>query len=198
MDRIIVSTDSKDIAHIAVRFGVDVLFDTSEYNNGSERTSYAVRDLPGDTSVVLVQGDAVGIRSATIDAVAERTSADLSVVSAFSEVPHNIPGFSSHSSVRVIYLNGKPYFSRWADGPKPRSVHIGIYGASASNFRRYVSLPPANRERSQSLEQYRWIENRYKVSMFRASWPGECISINDQEDLEHYDQRIAFFGDVVL
>ena len=60
--------------------------------------------------------------------------------------------------------------------------HIGIYSYSVKDLCLYMNLPQSNNEISLSLEQYRFLDNKLKISAYRAvSDPG--ISVDSLDNL---------------
>jgi len=60
--------------------------------------------------------------------------------------------------------------------------HIGIYGFDANILQELVNLQPSPLELSESLEQLRWLENGYRISVCETNY--ESIGIDSPEDLE--------------
>jgi 3-deoxy-manno-octulosonate cytidylyltransferase (CMP-KDO synthetase) len=60
--------------------------------------------------------------------------------------------------------------------------HIGIYGFDANILKELVKLPPSPLELSESLEQLRWLENGYRISVCETEY--ESIGIDSPEDLK--------------
>jgi 3-deoxy-manno-octulosonate cytidylyltransferase (CMP-KDO synthetase) len=59
--------------------------------------------------------------------------------------------------------------------------HIGIYGYQSSVLNEIVALPVSELERSESLEQLRWLENGYRIKTQITEF--ESIAIDSPEDL---------------
>ena len=58
--------------------------------------------------------------------------------------------------------------------------HIGIYAYHVSDLILYKKLPPSNNEISLSLEQYRFVDNNFKIHAYLAkSDPGISIDSID-------------------
>jgi 3-deoxy-manno-octulosonate cytidylyltransferase (CMP-KDO synthetase) len=108
----------------------------------------------------------------------------------------NQEDIESPNVVKVVFdIQGKAlYFSR---SPIPfirnldKSVwaksgqffkHIGLYGYKTSVLLDIARLPPSNLEKTESLEQLRWLENGYEIGV--AETDLETIGIDTPEDLK--------------
>lgn len=60
--------------------------------------------------------------------------------------------------------------------------HIGIYGFDANILQELVKLQPSPLELSESLEQLRWLENGYRISVCETGY--ESFGIDSPEDLK--------------
>jgi len=61
-------------------------------------------------------------------------------------------------------------------------LHIGLYGYRSDILREISNLKPSALETAESLEQLRWLENNYKISVRPTKH--ESIGIDTPEDLE--------------
>ena len=66
--------------------------------------------------------------------------------------------------------------------PVPAWRHIGLYAYRAATLRRFPTLSPAPLEQVESLEQLRWLEAGYRISV--AVTPLETPAVDTPEDLE--------------
>ena len=60
--------------------------------------------------------------------------------------------------------------------------HLGLYGYRSEVLKELVKLAPSDLEKSESLEQLRWLENGYQI--FISETTHESIGIDTPEDLE--------------
>jgi 3-deoxy-manno-octulosonate cytidylyltransferase (CMP-KDO synthetase) len=89
----------------------------------------------------------------------------------------------------VVDKNGRAlYFSRAAipfdrDGINPRYFkHLGLYAYRKEALARFVQLPESSLEKSERLEQLRFLENG--TSIYLAETPHDSIGVDTEEDLQ--------------
>lgn len=171
LDRVVVATDSEEIADACRAMGADVTMTSAAHGSGTERVAeVAGRPEHGSAAVVVnVQGDEPFISEAQVAGAVScvRDGWDVGTVAApvMTEASWRDP-----SVVKVVRndAGGALYFSRapiphlrggvpdesdLASDPFLR--HIGVYAFTPDALRRWVALPPAELERVERLEQLR-------------------------------------------
>ncbi len=94
------------------------------------------------------------------------------------------------NAVKVVTdLSGRAlYFSRATipfdrDGVRPRYFkHLGLYAYRKPALDRFVQLPESSLEKSERLEQLRFLENG--ISVFAAETPHDSVGVDTEEDLQ--------------
>ena len=66
-------------------------------------------------------------------------------------------------------------------------MHIGLYGFRKDILLKITRLPQSSLELAESLEQLRWIENGYKITVRKTEY--ESFGIDTPEDLERLLKR---------
>ena len=89
----------------------------------------------------------------------------------------------------VTDLTGRAlYFSRATipfdrDGTRPRYFkHLGLYAYRKSALDRFVTLPESSLEKSERLEQLRFLENG--IPIFVGETPHDSVGVDTEEDLQ--------------
>jgi 3-deoxy-manno-octulosonate cytidylyltransferase (CMP-KDO synthetase) len=89
----------------------------------------------------------------------------------------------------VMDLTGRAlYFSRSTipfdrDKTNPRYFkHLGLYAYRKPALDRFVSLPESSLEKSERLEQLRFLENG--ISIFCGETPYDSVGVDTEEDLQ--------------
>ena len=86
------------------------------------------------------------------------------------------------------------YFSRAAipydrDGSKPRYFkHLGFYAYRKPALDRFCALPESSLERSERLEQLRFLENGIPIHV--AETPHDTIGVDTEEDLQRVEKLL--------
>ncbi len=177
--RVVVATDAEEIADAVRAHGFEAVL-TGEHENGTSRVAEAARTLglAPQTVIVNVQGDEPEIDPGIIEAAASTLGARFAdgarprcgtVAAPFAEgedpanpnIVKAIAGVAAPGSGIAPAL----YFTR-APAPYPRDgaepaylKHIGIYAYTLSDLVGYLALPPSPLERTEKLEQLRWLEH---------------------------------------
>jgi 3-deoxy-manno-octulosonate cytidylyltransferase (CMP-KDO synthetase) len=86
------------------------------------------------------------------------------------------------------------YFSRSTipydrDGASPACFkHLGLYAYRKAALDRFISLPESFLERSERLEQLRFLENG--ISIYVAETPYDSIGVDTEEDLRRAEDLL--------
>jgi len=194
LDIVYVATDDTRIYDAIVSFGGKVVMTSPGHRSGTDRCAEAVEILSKledvDTDVVVnIQGDEPFIKPEQINLLISCFS-DKSVEIA-TLVRKVTPGEDitdpNHPKV-ILDLNGNAiYFSRNAI-PFIRDAkitewtllhtyykHIGLYAYKTETLNIITSLPGSSLEKTESLEQNRWLENGYKIRTTVTEWESVCI-----------------------
>jgi len=190
--RLVVATDDERIAAEVGRAGFEAVMTSPDHPNGTSRLLEAAARLGlGDDEVVVnVQGDEPEIEPAVIRGAVEGLlgvpgASCGTVASPFG--PDEDPQRPSVVKAALGPLDAASgtaravYFSR-AAVPFPRDPqagpgflkHVGLYAYCVAALRRYAGLAPTPLERTEGLEQLRWLEHGLTigVAVRRASHHG--------------------------
>jgi 3-deoxy-manno-octulosonate cytidylyltransferase (CMP-KDO synthetase) len=147
------------------------------------------------TAVINIQGDEPFIQPEQIEKIADILRGGKSIATLAKRLD-NQEDIESTNVVKVVFdLEGKAlYFSR-SPIPFIRNLdksewsksgrffkHIGLYGYKTSVLLDIARLSPSNLEKTESLEQLRWLENGYDITMAETTL--ETIGIDTPEDLK--------------
>jgi 3-deoxy-manno-octulosonate cytidylyltransferase (CMP-KDO synthetase) len=185
---VIVATDSEEIMAACQKHGWRVQMTSAKHRSGTER----VHEVSGRESAdvyVNVQGDEPMIRPehiATLLRVMEYPEAQVGTVM----TPAAKADISNPNAVKVITdFNGRAlYFSRATipfdrDGTQPKYFkHLGIYGYRKEALDRFVTLPESSLEKSERLEQLRFLENGIPIFVGETSY--DSVGVDTEEDLQ--------------
>ncbi|MDP6987329.1 MAG: 3-deoxy-manno-octulosonate cytidylyltransferase [Phycisphaerales bacterium] len=190
VERVLVASEDAEIAEVCAAANVEHVMTSQGHPNGSSRIAEVAKEL--DAAVILnVQGDEPEIEAGTLDAAVTALlndeTADVGTV-ATPIRPDDDPRDPNLVKV-VVGLNGQAlYFSR---SLIPASVsetsplwlrHIGIYAYRASVLARYASLTPTPAERSERLEQLRFLEHGYRIAVAQVDAAHPGIDTPEQYD----------------
>ncbi len=185
---VIVATDSEEILSACRRHGWKAQMTSSAHRSGTERV-HEVSTRESADVYINVQGDEPLIRSehiATLLQVMENPAAE---VGTLMTPAADVDIHSPHAVKVVSDCTGRAlYFSR-ATIPfdRDRTVphyfkHLGIYAYRPSALARFVSLPESSLEKSERLEQLRFLENG--IPIFVGQTPYDSVGVDTEEDLQ--------------
>ena len=168
-DRVVVATDSDDVARAARTAGAECVLTDPSHPSGTDRVAEVARqaEFKSYEVIVNVQGDEPFLPSdamrGTVGLVASRQ-----FPLATAAVPADAAILATPDVVKVVRADdGRAlYFSRaaipFARDPADREIrdslilqHLGIYAYTREALARWVALPPHPLERAEKLEQLR-------------------------------------------
>lgn len=193
---IIIATDSKEIFDCAIAFGAKVEMTLAEHNSGSDRICEVLRRHNDFDYIVNLQGDEPSITSDAIDLVIKNILCDDADISTL--VREISPEQAENPNcVKCVFDNNfnALYFSR-SKIPYERNLgvakiygHIGIYGYKKEALLKLTSMPQADIELAESLEQLRALKNGLKIKV--ALTELNPVGIDTEEDLKAFKKLVG-------
>ncbi|MBL4839566.1 MAG: 3-deoxy-manno-octulosonate cytidylyltransferase [Rhodospirillales bacterium] len=190
---VIVACAEKEIADAVTAAGGIAVLTDPDLPSGSDRVHQALQSFDPDgkyDAVVNVQGDLPTIDAADIRAVFEPlVDPNVDIATLAAEItrqeertnPNVVKAVAAFGADRVARAL---YFTRatapYGDGPLYH--HIGLYTYRRAALDRFVSLPPAELEKREKLEQLRALENGMVIAVALVS--GVPLGVDTPEDLE--------------
>ncbi len=183
---VILATDSEEILEICRRRGWKAQMTSASHRSGTERVHEISNSIAADV-YVNVQGDEPLVRPEQIAAllrVMENPAAQVGTV----KTPCPEEEIHNPNAVKVVTsADGRAlYFSRATipfdrDHNSPRYFkHLGIYAYRKAALDRFVSLPESTLEKTERLEQLRFLENG--ISIYLAETPYDSIGVDVEDD----------------
>lgn len=192
---VIVATDDERIFNEVKAFGGKVVITSTSHTNGTERVAEAagLYDKEFD-AVINIQGDEPIIAPSQINLVADLLRKPDVQIATLKKQIHSLELLHNPAIVKVVFANEKAvYFSRspipFYRNDKPENwlqhhtfyKHIGIYGFQKSVLDEIVKLAPTPLELAEQLEQLRWLENDFPISI--AETTEESYSVDVPSDI---------------
>lgn len=196
LNEVVVATDDKRIESAVKKFNGNVVMTSRKHESGTDRCYEALKKVKGKFDAVInIQGDEPFIHPGQISKVAgcfKNKNAQLATLVMRMKSIHEL---TNHNTVKVVISKNKEalYFSRTAipfyRGKDPAAwikshtyyKHIGIYGYRTDVLARIIKLKRSPLEIAESLEQLRWLENGYRISVEFTNL--ESFSIDTPEDI---------------
>jgi 3-deoxy-manno-octulosonate cytidylyltransferase (CMP-KDO synthetase) len=188
---VIVATDSEEIEAVCMRHGWKVQMTSPAHRSGTERVHEISRSAVADV-YVNVQGDEPMTRAEHIAALVELMQNPVVQVGTLM-TPAAPADIENPSAVKVVTdSSGRAlYFSRATiphdrDGTGTRYFkHLGIYAYRKPALDRFVALPESSLERSERLEQLRFLENGTPI--YVSETPYDTVGVDTEEDLRRVE-----------
>jgi 3-deoxy-manno-octulosonate cytidylyltransferase (CMP-KDO synthetase) len=195
---VIVATDSQEILDLCRQHGWHAQLTSAACRNGTERVQEISQSQTADL-YINVQGDEVLARPEHIRALLDLMK-DSALPVGTLKTPCSPEEIACPHAVKVVAdaAGHALYFSRAAipfdrDGVGARYYkHLGFYAYRKSALDCYVALPESNLERSERLEQLRFLENGIPIQVVET--PFDTIRVDTEEDLRRAGQLLAKAG----
>jgi len=192
LEDVIVATDAEEILDFCAKQGFRARMTSKDHRSGTDRVQEVARSVAAGV-YVNVQGDEPMARVEHIEALLGCFH-DLSVQVSTVKTPANPEDVGNPNAVKVVTdLAGDAlYFSRSTiphdrDGSGPRYFkHLGFYAYRKAALDRFCSLPESALERSERLEQLRFLENGIPIRV--AETPFDTIGVDTEEDRRRVEE----------
>lgn len=189
-DKIVVATDDERIYKHVESFGGDVLMTKPTHRSGTERCGEVLEHFLGYDVVVNIQGDEPlvdktqlqQLLSAFDDKNVEIASLGTKKISPKDiKDPNRIKIVINHKNEALYFSRSPIPFEKSTIG-YPFLRHIGLYGFREKTLSKIVNLKPTLLEKTESLEQLRWLYYGYSIKIVHTLI--ETPNIDVPEDVE--------------
>jgi 3-deoxy-manno-octulosonate cytidylyltransferase (CMP-KDO synthetase) len=194
LDAILVVTDSEEVVAACRAFDVPCEMTSPDLPSGTDRI-HAISHLYPAEIYVNIQGDEPFLRPEHITALLRPFAmphVDVTTV----KVPCTPENISNPNAVKVVTAtDGRAlYFSRatipydrdaalaQCSSTAPYWKHIGLYAYRRSALERFPSLPPSTLERTERLEQLRFLENG--INLYVEPTEFDTVGVDTEADVK--------------
>ncbi len=190
---VIIATDSPEIMEFCRRSGWNARLTSDQHRSGTDRIYEVARSVEADV-YVNVQGDEPLARPEHIDALLGPMSRPEVLVSTVM-TPCPAHDVANPNAVKVVtnHAGRALYFSR-STIPYDRDKiipgfsymkHLGFYAYRKSALDKFCVLPESSLERSERLEQLRFLENGIDIHV--AETPFDTVGVDTEDDLKRVE-----------
>lgn len=206
LDQVIVATDDQRIYDHVASFGGQVMMTSERHRSGTDRCAEVAAKLQELEIVVNIQGDEPFIDPNQIDQLVrlfDEESSEVDIATLAKKIDSE-KALLDPNIVKVVF-NARSealYFSR-STIPFVRNLassqwlrhhdfykHIGIYAFRNEVLQKCAALSQGRLEIMESLEQLRWLEAGYNISIGLTEL--ETMGIDTPEDLEKFETKNEF------
>ena len=187
LEDVIVATDAEEIMDACRKHGWHARLTSAQHRSGTERVHEISNSVAADV-YLNVQGDEPLTRPEHIASLLQIME-DPAIQVGTLKTRAAVEDIANPNAVKVVTdAAGRAlYFSRATiphdrDGAQPAYFkHLGFYVYRKPALDRFVALPESSLERSERLEQLRFLENGIAIHV--AETPFDTIGVDTEEDL---------------
>ena len=218
VDRVIVATDSQQIADAVQARGIEAVMTAAHHTSGTDRVAEVAAQIPEAEIIVNVQGDEPLISPATIERAVETMATEISkhsgagIVTTWEPID-SIDDLLNPDLVKVVLDEDENavYFSR-SPVPYPRDVvkrygslqaawenetelsklfrkHTGLYVYRRDVLLEFTKWPQSQLEKTEALEQLRALAHGVKIKVVAAC--ATSTGVDTVEDLARVRELVA-------
>jgi 3-deoxy-manno-octulosonate cytidylyltransferase (CMP-KDO synthetase) len=195
IDKLVIATDSNEIARAAEGFGAEVVMTARKHRTGSDRVAEVAAKLGGDI-ILNIQADSLGLTSSTMARLVNAMKKDGKVKYATLARPIESDNelFDPNKVKVTIRPNGDalwfsrfpiPYLQNCSEKNRYRQfpflMHIGVYAFRREALRQFASWRRSPLEKAESLEQLRILENGLTIRVVKTKI--KTVSVDSPDDL---------------
>lgn len=187
LEDVMIATDSEEIMQLCRQHGWNARMTSTAHRNGTERVHEISNSIAADV-YINVQGDELLARAEHIAALVDLMK-DPTIQVGTLKTPASAEDIHNPNAVKVVTdAAGRAiYFSRATipydrDGVNPAYCkHLGFYAYRKTALDRYCALPESLLERSERLEQLRFLENGISIQVAETRY--DTIRVDTEDDL---------------
>ena len=219
VDRVIVATDSNDIADVVISGGFEAVLTSATHSSGTDRIAEVIAAIPDAQIIVNLQGDEPLISPQTIERAVGQMKieinsreGDAGIVTTWEPI-ESFEDLTNRDIVKVVVGNRQQaiYFSR-SPVPFPRDAiarhgspdaaflnepalikhyrkHTGLYVYRRDVLLDFALWPQTALEKFERLEQLRALEHGVVIRVIEAS--SSSIGVDTPADLERVRELIS-------
>jgi 3-deoxy-manno-octulosonate cytidylyltransferase (CMP-KDO synthetase) len=185
---VLIATDSEEILETCRKHGWKAQMTLASHRSGTERVHEISNSVTADV-YINVQGDEPLVHPEQIATLIE-VMKDPAVQVGTVKTPCPPEEIRNPNAVKVVTIPGGRalYFSRATipfdrDNTGPRYFkHLGLYAYRKSALDLFVSKPESTLEKSERLEQLRFLENG--IPIYVGETPHDSVGVDTEEDLQ--------------
>lgn len=189
-DEVVVATDHEKIVEHVHTFKGNVVMTAASHQSGTERCGEVIQSFPTCDVVVNIQGDEPLVDEVQLSQLLtafEDESVQIATLGTPSITEETLKD-SNRIKIVVNHNSDALYFSRSSipfernNEAYPFLKHIGLYGFRRNVLEELVALTPTKLEKTESLEQLRWLYYGYTIRVMKTDI--ETPNIDTPEDVD--------------
>ncbi len=201
INKVIIATDSSQVAGAAENFGAEVMMTSNSHKTGSDRAAEALEKYKSDI-VINIQADHIGVKAINYTRIVREMLDDRTIryATIAKKVESESYLYSPHRVKLVFDKNDNAlWFTRYPipylQGVKKDPLskfdyyyHIGVYFFRKKALQNFHAWKQSPLEKAESLEQLRILENGGKIKVYKIK--NKIISIDTPKDIKLAKMRL--------
>jgi 3-deoxy-manno-octulosonate cytidylyltransferase (CMP-KDO synthetase) len=204
LDRVVIATDTPEIADRVRAFGAEALLTRADHASGTDRVAEVAAhpEFAGFGAVVNLQADEPLIDPGAIAAAVQPVVAGGAALATLAHVARSSAAFASPDVVKVVldrdgcalYFSRAPIGAERGGGMPADGFlrHVGLYAFRRDTLLSFAALPPAPPERAERLEQLRALWHGIRIRVVIT--PYESRGVDTPADLAALEHDWARFA----
>jgi len=207
LPHVLVATDDIRIKEVVEGFGGEAVMTSKNHTTGTERCAEALelfQEMQPEefTHVINIQGDEPLLKQDHLLSLMECFQEPSTQIATLIQVMQQAEDLHNPNVVKVVvdkhfralYFSRSPipYVRKTPGKETPADhkfySHIGLYAFKAELLQKLIELPASPLEDAESLEQLRWMENRYSIQTVLTKH--KSMGVDTPEDLENISRLI--------
>ena len=189
LDRVVVATDADEVMRLCEREGWPCEMTSPALASGTDRL-HAVAQRIAAEIYVNVQGDEPMLRPEHVTALlrpfreaqVEVTTLKVRCTPENEVNPHAVKVVTAADGRALYFSRATIPFDRDGGGEVVRWKHLGLYAYRRAALLAFPSLAPSGLERTEKLEQLRFLENG--MAVYVEATEIDTVGVDTEEDLE--------------
>ncbi len=204
LDRVVVATDSLEIARAVEAFGGEVCMTSDGHETGTDRIAEAARRIDADV-IVNVQGDEPLLEAEAVEQALQPLLQDEQIPMATLKSRirsqqdcdnHNIVKVVTDSRGCALYFSRSPIpFFRGSGHDPVMYRHIGLYVYRREFLFLLTGMEQTPLEKAEKLEQLRALENGFQIYVAETDY--EPVGVDVPEDIQMVEAALRQQGRAV-
>lgn len=195
LDDVFVATDDERIVQEVLSFKGKVKLTSDKHLSGTDRCKEVIQGFSNDFDVVVnIQGDEPFIEAGQINQLIDTFDNANTQISTLAQRIEEAEELQNYNKPKVLFDENEMAvsFDRIVSSPFKANTfykHIGLYAFRPEILKEISELKPSPKEIELKLEQWRWLENGYKITV--KITPFDTYSVDTKEDLKKIIERFG-------
>lgn len=173
ISKIVVATDDVRIENAVLAFGGQVVMTEAKHLTGTDRCAEVAKIMTDYDVVINIQGDEPLVNPKQLDLLISLFQDEQVKIGTLVTAIKDLKDLHDPNRIKCV-LNKNQEAQCFSRSPLPSMLHdsniqalkhIGLYGFRRETLLEIAKLEPCDWEKSESLEQLRWLYNGYKIKV---------------------------------